>query len=223
MFLATRIRPLARTIPRTALGAQRPVWATAAARGFQSSALRFNTAGQDTDSTAKTAAVSSLETEKEKETTAGKTEQEPEEPASEGEITARAYDFRMSPTPSSFVASMSYLFPRELFASVHDNENRKLTQTIVFKRVLIDQLAWLYNGSSHLTRIPHYPYAKAPKVWALLGWVPQSIQYAVCKSACERMLRNNTSPEYFPDQFLQGGERPLLQCPFAIRYVGGAN
>ncbi|KAG0064887.1 hypothetical protein BGZ90_002011 [Linnemannia elongata] len=157
MFLATRIRPLARTIPRTALGAQRPVWATAAARGFQSSALRFNTTGQDTDSTAKTAAVSSSETEKEKETTAGMTEQEPEEPASEGEITARAYDF-----------------------------------------------PWLYNGSSHLTRIPHYPYAKAPKVWALLGWVPQSIQYAVCKSACERMLRNNTSPEYFPDQFLQG-------------------
>ncbi|KAF9304988.1 hypothetical protein BGZ91_008834, partial [Linnemannia elongata] len=116
MFLATRIRPLARTIPRTALGAQRPVWATAAARGFQSSALRFNTTGQDTDSTAKTAAVSSSETEKEKETTAGMTEQEPEEPASEGEITARAYDF-----------------------------------------------PWLYNGSSHLTRIPHYPYAKAPK------------------------------------------------------------
>ncbi|KAG0324250.1 hypothetical protein BGZ99_002035 [Dissophora globulifera] len=26
----------------------------------------------------------------------------------------------------------------------------------------------------------------------------------ICKSACERMLRNNTSPEYFPDQFLQG-------------------
>ncbi|KAF9407794.1 hypothetical protein BGZ94_002557, partial [Podila epigama] len=63
---------------------------------------------------------------------------------------------------------------------------------------------WLYNGSSHMTRIPHYPYAKAPKIWALLGFVPQSIQYMICKSACERMLRNNTSPEYFPDQFLQG-------------------
>jgi len=56
-----------------------------------------------------------------------------------------------------------------------------------------------------MSRIPRYPYAKAPQVWALLGFIPQSIQYAICKSACERMLRNNTSPEYFPDQFLQGG------------------
>lgn len=59
-----------------------------------------------------------------------------------------------------------------------------------------------------MTRIPHYPYAKAPKVWALLGFIPQSIQYMICKSACERMLRNNTSPEYYPDQFLQGGKHP---------------
>ncbi|KAG0319168.1 hypothetical protein BGZ97_002642 [Linnemannia gamsii] len=155
MFLSTRIRPLARTIPRTVLAVQRPAWATAA-RGFQSSILRFNTTGQDTNTPA-TPVASSSETE----TLVVETEQapleEPQEPPSEGEITARAYDF-----------------------------------------------PWLYNGSSHLTRIPHYPYAKAPKVWALLGWVPQSIQYAVCKSACERMLRNNTSPEYFPDQFLQG-------------------
>ncbi|KAF8961469.1 hypothetical protein BGZ46_001337 [Entomortierella lignicola] len=63
---------------------------------------------------------------------------------------------------------------------------------------------WLYDGSSHQTRIPRYPYAKAPKVWSLLGLIPQSIQYLICKSACERMLRNNTSPEYYPDQFLQG-------------------
>ena len=108
MFLTARIRPLARTIPRTALGVQKPVWVTAAARGFQSSALRFNTTGQDTNSTVTTAAMSSSEAEKE--TTAGMTEQIPEEPASEGEITARAYDFRMSPLPSSFVASTPYQF-----------------------------------------------------------------------------------------------------------------
>ncbi|KAF9964670.1 hypothetical protein BGZ70_006107 [Mortierella alpina] len=70
---------------------------------------------------------------------------------------------------------------------------------------------WLYDGFNHLTRIPHYPYAKAPKVWALLGWIPQSIQYLICKSACERMLRNNTSPEYFPDQFLQGASLAIHQ------------
>ncbi|KAG9324687.1 hypothetical protein KVV02_001669 [Mortierella alpina] len=70
---------------------------------------------------------------------------------------------------------------------------------------------WLYDGSNHSTRIPHYPYAKAPKVWALLGWIPQSIQYMICKSACERMLRNNTSPEYFPDQFLQGAGLAIHQ------------
>ncbi|KAF9188172.1 hypothetical protein BGZ51_000817 [Haplosporangium sp. Z 767] len=70
---------------------------------------------------------------------------------------------------------------------------------------------WLYDGSSHLTRIPHYPYPKAPKVWALLGFIPQSIQYMICKSACERMLRNNTSPEYFPDQFLQGAGLAIHQ------------
>ncbi|KAG0021267.1 hypothetical protein BGZ80_002736 [Entomortierella chlamydospora] len=70
---------------------------------------------------------------------------------------------------------------------------------------------WLYDGSSHLSRIPHYPYAKAPKIWALLGIIPQSIQYLICKSACERMLRNNTSPEYFPDQFLQGAGLAMHQ------------
>ncbi|KAK3833608.1 MAG: hypothetical protein J3R72DRAFT_231075 [Linnemannia gamsii] len=156
MYLTTRIRPLVRTIPRTAVTAvSRPVWA---ARGFQYSALRFNTS-QDTSSTTSTTAstsTSSEETPAAAVAAAGETEETPE-PASEEEITARAYEF-----------------------------------------------PWCYNGSSHLTKIPHYPYAKAPKVWALLGWVPQSIQYAVCKSACERMLRNNTSPEYFPDQFLQG-------------------
>lgn len=72
-------------------------------------------------------------------------------------------------------------------------------------------IAWLYNGSNHMSRIPHYPYAKAPKVWALLGFIPQSIQYMICKSACERMLRNNTSPEYYPDQFLQGGKTSRTQ------------
>ncbi|KAG0362476.1 hypothetical protein BG005_005489 [Podila minutissima] len=70
---------------------------------------------------------------------------------------------------------------------------------------------WLYDGSNHMSRIPHYPYAKAPKVWALLGFIPQSIQYMICKSACERMLRNNTSPEYFPDQFLQGAGLAIHQ------------
>ncbi|KAG0044280.1 hypothetical protein BGZ83_010481 [Gryganskiella cystojenkinii] len=73
------------------------------------------------------------------------------------------------------------------------------------------EFPWLYNNSSHLSRIPHYPYAKAPKIWALLGFVPQSIQYALCKSACERMLRNNTSAEYFPDQFLQGAGQAIHQ------------
>lgn len=71
-------------------------------------------------------------------------------------------------------------------------------------------VAWLYDGSSHLTRIPHYPYANAPKVWSFLGFLPQSIQHMISKSACERMLRSNTSPEYFPDQFLQGGECVVL-------------
>ncbi|KAF9168291.1 hypothetical protein BGX21_001895 [Mortierella sp. AD011] len=70
---------------------------------------------------------------------------------------------------------------------------------------------WLYDGSSHLSRIPNYPYAKAPRIWALLGIIPQSIQYLICKSACERMLRNNTSPEYFPDQFLQGAGLAMHQ------------
>ncbi|KAI8606005.1 hypothetical protein EDD21DRAFT_362080 [Dissophora ornata] len=70
---------------------------------------------------------------------------------------------------------------------------------------------WLYDGSSHLTRIQHYPYPKAPKVWSMLGLIPQSIQYMICKSACERMLRNNTSPEYFPDQFLQGAGLAIHQ------------
>ncbi|KAF9136333.1 hypothetical protein BGW39_000049 [Mortierella sp. 14UC] len=131
MFLITRIRPLAGTIPRTAATASsRPVWA---ARGFQYSALRFNTSQEDTKPTAgATASTSSEETSA---AAAGKTEPTPA-PASKGEIIAKAYDF-----------------------------------------------PWCYNGSSHLTRIPHYPYAKAPKVWALLGWVPQSIQYAICKSA----------------------------------------
>ncbi|KAF9090012.1 hypothetical protein BGX27_002358 [Mortierella sp. AM989] len=70
---------------------------------------------------------------------------------------------------------------------------------------------WLYDGSSHLTRIPHYPYPKAPKVWSMLGIIPKSIQYLFCKSICERMLRNNTSPEYFPDQFLQGAGLAMHQ------------
>ncbi|KAF9356480.1 hypothetical protein BGX26_005213 [Mortierella sp. AD094] len=70
---------------------------------------------------------------------------------------------------------------------------------------------WLYDGSSHLNRIPRYPYAKAPKVWSMLGIIPQSIQYLICKSACERMLRNNTSPEYYPDQFLQGAGLAMHQ------------
>ncbi|KAF9432473.1 hypothetical protein BGZ76_010769 [Entomortierella beljakovae] len=70
---------------------------------------------------------------------------------------------------------------------------------------------WLYDGYSHLTRIPHYPYPKAPKVWSMLGLIPSSIQYLICKSACERMLRNNTSPEYYPDQFLQGAGQAMYQ------------
>ncbi|KAG0349347.1 hypothetical protein BG004_007531 [Podila humilis] len=70
---------------------------------------------------------------------------------------------------------------------------------------------WLYNGFNYTSRIPHYPYAKVPKVWALLGFVPQSIQYMICKSACSSMLRNNTSPEYYPDQFLQGAGLAIHQ------------
>ncbi|KAF9973265.1 hypothetical protein BGZ73_003491 [Actinomortierella ambigua] len=45
---------------------------------------------------------------------------------------------------------------------------------------------------------------RAPAVWSMLRFLPQSLQYLICKSACERMLRNNTSQEYYPDQFLQG-------------------
>ncbi|KAF9364048.1 hypothetical protein BGX34_002651 [Mortierella sp. NVP85] len=33
----------------------------------------------------------------------------------------------------------------------------------------------------------------------------------ICKSACERMLRNNTSPEYYPDQFLRGAGLAIHQ------------
>ncbi|KAF9931503.1 hypothetical protein FBU30_010012 [Linnemannia zychae] len=146
MFIATRIRPLARAMPRTAVAVDiKPVWTV---RGFQSSVLRFN-ATSDTKNTTIDTSVTSSVTE---------TLADIPGPPTEGEITAAAYDF-----------------------------------------------PWCYNGSSHLTRIPHYPYAKAPQVWGFLNWIPQSIQYIFCKSATERMLRNNTSPEYFPDQFLQGG------------------
>ncbi|KAG0368145.1 hypothetical protein BGZ54_002581 [Gamsiella multidivaricata] len=33
----------------------------------------------------------------------------------------------------------------------------------------------------------------------------------ICKSACERMLRNNTSSEYYPDQFLKGAGMAIHQ------------
>ncbi|KAG0259904.1 hypothetical protein BG011_002302 [Mortierella polycephala] len=48
-------------------------------------------------------------------------------------------------------------------------------------------------------------------LWSFLGFLPQSIQHMICKSACERMLRSNTSPEYFPDQFLQGAGLAIHQ------------
>ncbi|KAI8359653.1 hypothetical protein B0O80DRAFT_495165 [Mortierella sp. GBAus27b] len=86
------------------------------------------------------------------------------EPPSEGEITARAYDF-----------------------------------------------PWLCGGSTFSSRISRYPYPKAPKIWSMLGLIPQGLQYMLCKSSCERMLRNNTSPEYYPDQFLRGAGLAMHQ------------
>ncbi|KAF9956264.1 hypothetical protein BGZ65_002867 [Modicella reniformis] len=74
-----------------------------------------------------------------------------------------------------------------------------------------DCTTWLYGGSDFSTRIPRYPYPKAPKVWATLGIIPQGLQYMICKSASQRMLRNNTSSEYYPDQFLQGAGLAIHQ------------
>ncbi|KAG0082682.1 hypothetical protein BGZ92_011499, partial [Podila epicladia] len=96
-------------------------------------------------------------------------------------------------------------------SAVDDEENQDRPPSEDEIQAAAYDFPWLYNGSNHTSRIPHYPYAKAPKVWALLGFIPQSIQYMICKSACERMLRNNTSPEYFPDQFLQGAGLAIHQ------------
>ncbi|KAF9315524.1 hypothetical protein BG003_002927 [Podila horticola] len=159
MSILTRIRwsaaPVSRLhaiAPTSRSMAQQPIWTSWRQHNIHSSAQRF-TEKEPSEQDHSTAATSVVNE-----------EEAPEEPPSEDEIQAAAYEF-----------------------------------------------PWLYNGSNYTTRIPHYPYAKAPKVWALLGFIPQSIQYMVCKSACERMLRNNTSPEYYPDQFLQGAGLAIHQ------------
>ncbi|KAF9918134.1 hypothetical protein BX616_010148 [Lobosporangium transversale] len=110
------------------------------------------------------------------------------------------------PTPPE---SSNHIKTEQASGSIIDEDNKPPTEAEI--QACAYDFPWLYDGANYSARIPHYPYPKAPKIWSILGLVPQSIQYMICKSACERMLRNNTSPEYYPDQFLQGAGLAIHQ------------
>ncbi|OZJ04195.1 hypothetical protein BZG36_02181 [Bifiguratus adelaidae] len=84
----------------------------------------------------------------------------------------------------------------------------------------MDYSAWL--KSTDPPRIKHYPYPPPPPMWSAISVIPQFFQHEFCKFMAMRMLRLNTSPEYFPDQFLIGASlaiRKVLAAVSSLTYA----
>lgn len=77
-----------------------------------------------------------------------------------------------------------------------------------FKEILFTcLLAWLLSNDK--PRISKYPY-ETEEAGPLMNILPISIQHALSKWVGSRILQLNTGHDYFPDQFMVGGERAFF-------------
>ncbi|KAF9167687.1 hypothetical protein DFQ26_003651 [Actinomortierella ambigua] len=125
--------------------------------------------------------------------------------------------FALAPRPPSAAALSSLparCFSHSAFRRQTDQRDSANSTTSTTTTIPKDSSASQVDSSPYDDELNREPTEKevtaaaydfrAPAVWSMLRYLPQSLQYLICKSACERMLRNNTSQEYYPDQFLQG-------------------